>query len=569
LALRLPPISWNSIRFKLVLGLMVVLIPLIGLLIYNNHYGIQVVHNQVAISNKNLISLYMAQIDAHLQDADRKLIGLAVSDVKIRSMDSPSSEDEYQLAKHDISQRLTNDILLYKAVDSFFVYSMSKQDLLHVPKSGTSKQEDQQVEAYLYQLFHDHRDSSESLSSSWFPLQIGRDYYLIRAFHSGGVYIGAWVNAKTMLTPLHLIDLGNKGTALFVTDTGEPMVSTNPNTLEQVDFTKGFGQYYTSGTKNNLLIVGETSQEGGFSLAAVIPNEQILQNLPKITRIIQIISFVSILLLPVSLLLLRNILLVPLKRMIAVMRRINDGNINVRIESYPTSDTMMTQIEELKINVYEEQLAKQRSELQHLQLQINPHFFMNSLNILYNLAQVKNYQLIQEMTLCLVRYFRFMFRSNLTFVSLKEEMEHVRNYIRIQELRFPGRLTCTLDTPEFLGNTPVPPLIIQTFLENALKHSVTQDESLQLSVSIDLKETGLEPYIECVIRDTGRGFPEDVLREIRAGNRVIDEQGEHIGIWNVKRRLQLLYGDKASLSCYNGFPSGAVVEIKLPIHIET
>lgn len=91
---------------------------------------------------------------------------------------------------------------------------------------------------------------------------------------------------------------------------------------------------------------------------------------------------------------------------------------------------------------------------------------------------------------------------------------------------------------------------------------------MHLSVTLESRETGLSPYIEIIIRDTGRGFPEKVLTEIRLGNRIIDEKGEHIGIWNVKKRLMILYGQEASLSCYNGFPNGAVVEIRLPYQEE-
>ncbi|MNY68666.1 hypothetical protein D3C86_2064660 [compost metagenome] len=82
---------------------------------------------------------------------------------------------------------------------------------------------------------------------------------------------------------------------------------------------------------------------------------------------------------------------------------------------------------------------------------------------------------------------------------------------------------------------------------------------------MDLDETALEPKLKVVIRDTGKGFSEEVLDEIRKGNRIIDEHGDHIGIWNVSQRLKLLYGDKARIVCYNGFPQGAVVEMTLPL----
>lgn len=570
----IPSFSWNSIRFKVVAGLLVITVPLLALLLYNNFYSIRVVHNQVALSNKNMISLYMGQIDDRLRDTDRNLMSLLTSNFDLRSMDTPNSENDYQLAKFSLFNKLSNDILLTQSIDAIFVYSVSRQDLLDVFRSAGNYQERLNVEHYLQSYLKNGPVPGEAGGSRWVIHSIGQDYYALRIMRSGDVYIGAWVNVKTLLIPLHLIDLGEAGSALFITGEGKPIVSTKPLTDEAIDFSKGFERYYMSGSNLNMLIVGETSREGNFSLAAVIPDRQVLQHLPALTRVIKMVSFASIALLPLSLLFLRQILLVPLNRLIAVMKRINDGNVHVRIEDGSASDEirmvnrtfnkMMTQIEELKIHVYEEQLNKQKAELQHLQLQINPHFFMNSLNILYNLAQVRNYGLIQEMTLCLVRYFRFMFRSNLSFVTLQEELQHVRNYVRIQELRFPNSLTCRIESPDFLENVPVPPLVIQSFLENSIKHSVSLEEPVQISVVIDLVETGPEPAVEIVIRDTGKGFSDKVLAEIRSGNRIVDQEGEHIGIWNVRRRLQLLYGSRAAIRCYNGFPHGAVVEIRLP-----
>lgn len=579
MGIRLPRISWNSIRLKLVVGLFLVTVPLLSLLIYNNYYSIDVVHNQVAISNKNLISLYMGQIDTQLEAADKNILGLATTNFDIKYMDMPSSEDEYQLSKYNLSVNILKNILFYKSIDAFFIFNHDRQDLLDVIQSTVTYSEKQSVEKYLVSHLNELAISSETVPSNWYTQKIGGTYYILRTIKSGNLYIGAWVKAPTLLGPMNLIDLGANGSALLLTSQGQPMIETTLAQDEHVDFTQGLQQYYLTGNDNNLLVVGEPSQKGDFALAAVIPNEQILQNLPRITQMIGWLSFAAILLIPLSLIFLHRILLVPIKRLITVMNKINKGFVNVRIENDNTSDEfilvnqtfnrMMSQIEELKINVYEEQLSKQKAELQHLQLQINPHFFMNSLNILFNLAQVKNYELIQEMTICLVQYFRFMFRSNLSFVSLKDELQHVRNYIRIQELRFPNHLTCRINYPERMEDLRVPPLLIQTFLENSIKHSITLEEPLHLTVDLDLKEMGLIPYVEIMIRDTGNGFSDRVLAEINAGNRIIDGQGgEHIGIWNVKKRLSFLYDGKASIYCYNGYPNGAVVEIRLPYQEE-
>ncbi|GIO16299.1 hypothetical protein J19TS2_58540 [Cohnella xylanilytica] len=173
--------------------------------------------------------------------------------------------------------------------------------------------------------------------------------------------------------------------------------------------------------------------------------------------------------------------------------------------------------------------------------------------------------MIQEMALNLVQYFRYMFQSNLTFVSLKDELRHVRNYIRIQELRFPDRLSFEMSAPDYLLDTRIPPLVIQTFVENSIKHSADANANIGITVRIDLEESESEPRLLISIRDTGTGFTEEVLSEIRAGNRIMDEQGEHIGIWNVKRRLGLLYPDNARLLVSNAVPSGALIEMLIPL----
>jgi two-component system sensor histidine kinase YesM len=227
----------------------------------------------------------------------------------------------------------------------------------------------------------------------------------------------------------------------------------------------------------------------------------------------------------------------------------------------------MTEIETLRVNVYEEQLNKQKEELQRLQLQVNPHFFLNSLNIVYNLAKVKNHELTMELTRSLVHYFRYMFRSNTTFVPLKNELEHTRNYLRIQTLRFPEKLTWTLEVPDYLTDTPIPPLVIQSFVENSIKHAVTMDRPVHISVRIDFLDEESGSWLKIGIQDTGCGFGKEVLRELQAGRSVENEQGEHTGIWNVQRRLKLLYGDSVSVHFANDPDSGgASVFLILPIN---
>jgi two-component system sensor histidine kinase YesM len=290
-----------------------------------------------------------------------------------------------------------------------------------------------------------------------------------------------------------------------------------------------------------------------------------------------VIIIAALFFIPIGLFSLRQAILTPVGRLLNAMKRVQSGDWGSRVDTVKGSDefrmlsrsfnSMMDEIQALRVNVFEEQLMKQKEELQRLQLQMNPHFFLNSLNIVYNLAKIQNYKLIMEMTMALIQFFRYLFRSNTTFVKLKEELQHTQNYLKIQALRFPDKLSWHIDAPEYLLEVPVPPLVIQTFVENAIKHGITMEEPIEIRIEAGFVDelSGKEFMIR--IEDTGPGFSQDVLELLRAGKSVENALGEHTGIWNVQRRLGLLYGPDASVYFDNAHENGgARVVIKLPIH---
>jgi two-component system sensor histidine kinase YesM len=575
---RLRDIPWQSIRVRLVLGLLCITLPMIALLIYNNRYSVNVIHNQVANSNQNLVSVYMKQIDDQLSEAERHMMGLMLSEYNLLAMGEAGSSDDYVMAKSGVSRRLTSDLIVYPYIDGFFVYSIPRRDMVEASRSSLSYDALRQLRDAMEEAVLLLEKKPSPIGAEWTAVTINGEAHIVRLFSDGSITIGAWVKAKTMLEPLRNIHTGDSGATLIVDGAGKPLYSTRDLKEEGIDFARGFRQYYLSGKNDDYLVVGESSAKGDFSLAAVVPDKLILENLPYLARAAALLIAIAVAMLPISLWFLRKVLLLPLQKMTVAMRRIGEGNFNAGIEESPVQDEfqlvnrtfnqMIGQIAELKIHVYEEQLNKQRAELKHLQLQINPHFFMNSLNILYNLAQVKQYGLIQEMTLCLVQYFRYMLQSNRPLVLLRDELQHARNFLRIQELRFPDRLVCRIDVPAYLQDTPIPPLMLHTFVENTIKHAVRMDEPIEIVIEAALDELSDEPMVILTIRDTGQGFSDEALENVRAGVQAVDDKGEHIGLWNVRERLRLQYGDRGWMDCYNDDPHGAVVEIGIPMNPE-
>jgi len=571
-------ISWNSIRVKLVLGLLAITLPLIALLIYNNQYSIRVVHNQVSLSNQNLIQIHMKQIDAKLSEMERYLAGLRFADSNVQAIGENLQEDDYVLTKSAVSRKFNADLTIYPYVEGLFIYSVSRNEFVQSYRNTFTYSALMQLDEVIVQEVQRLNQQPASQRGKWQVIYVSGKSSLLQIYGDGDVYVGAWIQASALVEPLRNARSGVSNTMLMVDGNGDMMYSTQPLTDKGLDFKHSFDKYYLSGKNESYLIVGEQSTKGSFTLVAAILNKSILENLPYLTQATMLVIVLALLMLPVSFWLLRRVLIVPLVRMVGAMRLFGQGSFNVRMEEVPSSDEfiivnrtfnrMLSQIEELKINVYEEQLSKQRAELKHLQLQINPHFFMNALNILYNLAQVKQYGLIQEMTMSLSQYFRYMFQSQRSLVLLEEELQHAINYLRIQQLRFSDRLGYEIEVPNFLKVTSIPPLMLQTIVENTIKHAVKAEGRTVLTIEAVLDDLAEEPMVCLTIRDNGSGYSEEALLAFHEGRVLVDDDGEHIGLWNIRERLRLQYGDKAWMSCYNDDPHGAVTEIYVPLRAQ-
>lgn len=600
-------LSFKSIRFQLTAFVLVILLPLIGFLLYNNLYAIRVIHGQVAESNRNLLTLYLKGIDANLEAVGNRLNAMVTLDTNLRVVATSMDPSDRILAKVALVNQMQADSLNFDTLDALFFYDKHDNDLFYGYRDNAGMTERTRVADHIADMIRQEGKPGRLLARGWFSEKIGDQYYLLRLLPTYDNFIGAWVNVRNLLGPLSFINLGDSGAALLLNRNREAMAASRPFDAGAVDLTGNFDQYYLSGVNNRYLVVGTTSAGSDLALAAVIPDDKILENLPYLRSLILVILLCAVLLVPLSIQFIRRIILKPMNRLMTAMRKVQGGDIEVRLTDIPAStefavlnqtfNHMLDEIHDLRISVYEEQLGKQRTEMEHLQSQVNPHFFLNSLNIIYRLAQTKRYELIQEMTLSLIGYFRFMFRQRRPLVPLRDELDLVRNYLRIQELRFPQMLTKEIRVPDYVLDTPVPPLVVQTLVENAIKYAVTGDAPTHLEVLGELVTTqgttSLAPAgrvsspeivspepdgrvnpqetasLELRIRDNGAGFDEAILPDLRAGRRVEREDGMHTGLWNLRKRLRMLYGDAAWIAFNNLVPAGAEVVVVLPLKPKT
>jgi two-component system, LytTR family, sensor kinase len=207
---------------------------------------------------------------------------------------------------------------------------------------------------------------------------------------------------------------------------------------------------------------------------------------------------------------------------------------------------------QLKSVQNEEQLvkAKLETELSYLKSQTNPHFLFNTLNNIYGLSK-KNPSLSSDAILKLSKVLRFMiYGTQKALIPIDEEMELIRNYIEIEQLRYSNKLELTLNYNNQQRTSSITPLILLPFVENAFKHGVAESTA-NAFILIDCS-INQENELHFMVRNS---------KEVET----LVNDSEGIGLKNVKRQLSLLY-KKYSLDIVN---NETMFEIKLWISLNS
>lgn len=206
--------------------------------------------------------------------------------------------------------------------------------------------------------------------------------------------------------------------------------------------------------------------------------------------------------------------------------------------------------------VREAEMAKElnRAHYLALQAQINPHFLFNALNTISHTALFENAEKTVELTNTMALFFRYTLESR-NEVGLAEELEFCRQYLTIQKKRFSDRLDYTICCEDGLGDTAIPPLVIEPFVENAVIHGLEpKEEGGRISISASASPDG---FVKITIEDDGMGI-EDGFEPPSGGRK------GRLGIRNVAERLDLFFEGRAGLKMENIDKGGTRVEIRIP-----
>ncbi len=215
---------------------------------------------------------------------------------------------------------------------------------------------------------------------------------------------------------------------------------------------------------------------------------------------------------------------------------------------------------------YKLELLRKGSEISALQSQVNPHFLFNTLNSIKAVADRENSPIVVEMVQSLSDNFRYCMAKGRQMVSFDEELEHVKNYLYLQEYRYHGKYKVIYNIPGDMLKDQVPRLILQPIVENAINHGM-ENRTEQGEIMLAAQKINKRIYI--YISDNGKGIPENVLKELnmnisRKAKDFTSADFVHIGISNVNARIKLLYGDEYGVSIYSVENKKTTIKLTLP-----
>lgn len=260
------------------------------------------------------------------------------------------------------------------------------------------------------------------------------------------------------------------------------------------------------------------------------------------------------------------------------MQRIEKGEMGVEVKSnrrdefgyvFAAFNRMSRQLEYLVNCVYKEQLALKNAELKNLRAQINPHFLYNTLEMINWKARINGDDDVAEMIEALSGILDVTIdRRAIHLLSLNEEIKYIKNYIFLIEKRFGNKIQVIFDVEPKTLCYNIPKLILQPILENAISHGIEPKGEGFIKITTREKEKS----IAIIVSDNGLGIKKDKLEYIQEQlnesdlNHIeieSDDKG-HIGVINVQRRIQLLYGKNFGVHIESIEEKGTSVHITLP-----
>jgi two-component system, sensor histidine kinase YesM len=333
---------------------------------------------------------------------------------------------------------------------------------------------------------------------------------------------------------------------------------------------------YVSGGDEFLVNYTKLAGVQDWTLFSILPKVELMRQMDSIQLAIIGIIAGCLLVSFVFADMLTRVLFKPLNQLQMLMKKVEMNDLNVRYESEYQDEIsqlgyrfnrMLVELNRLFSEVTQAEQEKRRMEIKALQAQIDPHFLYNTLNTIYWKSQMKQLNDVQEMVLALSRLFQLGLNKGNEWTTLEFELMHVEQYLMIQQKCYETMFTYSIDIdPEVDRQQPILKILLQPLVENSILHGF-KDRNEGGIIHIWIRQD--EQQLQMTVEDNGLGIEAAALQgdePLNGGPTSLSSSNlKGYALHNVRRRLQLEYGDKAELELESEPSVFTRVTIRVPI----
>ena len=527
--------------FFQVLLVLLILITAISLFVSNATRDF--IKNQNIQQLTSSIEIYANGLNDEMRSVERFLYSTITHDEGLEELNEPQSYMDYEQTVRKVQTTFNDYEYQHETHMSFLVATEGTHHFL----SASTLYIPYQDYLYLKNNIISFRNNTDD--RKWQPIIINDTEYLIKVVHYKEKTIMAVISADDILTPLRKLNIGKNGQISL-----KKPKNLSPST--------------------HLIEADSERTQLPFDIYVAVDYTDVFKSIVLFEVLIAIVPILIAIASLVLIIFIRNRMLNPITRLTERLSRIDETTSIYDITSsegileIDTANDKLSQVlfdmQELKIREYHAQLELKKVELNYLKSQIRPHFYLNMLSMIHSMLQTENYKEIEELTILTSDYLRYLFMVDQDFSPLEKEIQHIKDYLEIQRIRYGNHIDFALTFDERLHNALVPSLLLQTFVENTIKHGFSFQDGIVIDLSLQKRIVDEKPYIGICVKDNGPGFSREILSKLKNMESLISEDGHHIGITNAIERLNLLYSNDYTITFENNDTSGARIDVLVP-----
>ena len=504
------------------------------------------IKNQNIVHLRSSIEIYADSVNEKLHSVERFMYSTITHNESLEKLNHVQTFLEYQENLKKVQTSFTEFEYQNETHMTFLLETDSTDHFINVSNLYIPYEDYLLLKSNLKSLRSDISDRK------WKNVTTKNSEYLVKSVHYEGKIIYAVISSEDILKPLNKLNIGNNG----------KLSLKEPNNIPSANYL-----IHAQNEKTHL----------PFDIYVLVDYAEVFRNITLLEVFLSAVPIIITILSIIIILYIRQWMIKPITRLTERLSQLGDSIppseffISEGILEIDKANDKLNKVifdmQELKIREYHSQLELKKIELNYLKNQIRPHFYLNMLSMIHSMLQTKNYKEIEELTILTSNYLRHLFMANQDFSELKDEVQHIKDYLEIQRIRYGNSIYFSLDYNSELQNTLVPSLLLQTFIENTIKHGFSFQDLFTILLSIKKVKTENSDYIQICTEDNGPGFSEEILSKLNQKQSLITEDGHHIGITNTIERLNLLYPNDYTITFENNEEGGAKILLLIPYKI--